>query len=145
MKKLIAARWRYPVAALTMGLVVASLLSLGTHANLTTAASTMVLAVMFTALSMGSGPALLTCILGIICLNYFFIPPVHTLTISQPENWIAFFSFVATALTVGQLSSRATKRAEEAEHRRVKIESLYMQLKAAMEQASESEALRQSE
>ncbi len=145
MKKLLTGRWRYPVAAVAMGTVVVLLLSLGSHANLTTAALAMVLAVMFTALSMGSGPALLTCILGILCLNYFFIPPVHTLTISQPENWIAFFSFVATALTVGQLSSRATHRAEEAEQRRVKIESLYTQLKAAMEQASESEALRKSE
>jgi two-component system sensor histidine kinase KdpD len=145
MQKLIAARWHYPVAAIAMAAVVLLLLALGSHANLTTAALVMVVAVMFTALSVGSGPALLNCILGIICLNYFFIPPVHTLTISQPENWIAFFSFVATALTVGQLSSRATQRAEEAEQRRIKIESLYMQLKTAMEQASESEALRKSE
>jgi len=44
MKKLIAARWRYPVAAVAMGTVMVLLLSLGSHANLTTAALAMVLA-----------------------------------------------------------------------------------------------------
>jgi K+-sensing histidine kinase KdpD len=145
MKTAIAASWRYSAAAFALGMVVAILILLGSHVNLTTAALAMILAVMFTALSLGSGPALFICILGILCLNYFFIPPVHTLSISQPENWIAFFSFVATALTVGQLSSRATQRAAEAERRRVEVESLYTQLKNAMEQASESEALRKSE
>ena len=145
MTKAFSATWRYPIAAAAVLLVVAVLVSLRQHVNLTTAALGMILAVMFTALTLGSGPALLSSILGTVCLNYFFIPPIHTFTISQPENWIAFFAFVVTALTVGQLSSRATKRAEEAEERRVQIESLYTQLKTANDQASESEALRKSE
>lgn len=145
MNKVASSRWSYPIAAVALLVVVVALVALGARVNLTTAALAMILAVMFTALTLGSGPALLSSILGTVCLNYFFIPPIHTFSIAEPENWIAFFAFVAAAFTVGQLSSRATARAEEAEQRGLLIESLYTRLKAAMEQANESEALRKSE
>ncbi len=53
--------------------------------------------------------------------------------------------FVATAVAVGQLSSRARNRAEEAEARRIEIERLYRQLTEAFDRASEAETLRRSE
>src|SRR5437660_6439055 len=58
---------------------------------------------------------------------------------------IAFVVFVATAVAVGQLSSRARNRAEEAEARRIEIERLYRQLTEAFDRASEAETLRRSE
>src|SRR5438445_4871942 len=79
------------------------------------------------------------------CFNYFFIPPIHTFTIAEPQNWIAFVVFVATAVAIGQLSSRARNRAEEAEARRIEIERLYRQLTEAFDRASEAETLRRSE
>src|SRR5206468_7374619 len=53
--------------------------------------------------------------------------------------------FVATAVAVGQRSSRARNRAEEAEARRIEIERLYRQLTEAFDRASEAETLRRSE
>jgi K+-sensing histidine kinase KdpD len=80
-----------------------------------------------------------------ICFNFFYLPPVGTLTIATPDNWIALAAFLITAVTAGQLSARAKKRAEEAESGRREIERLYAELQDAFERASHAEALRQSE
>lgn len=117
----------------------------GGHVNLTTAALAFLLMVLFVAAAWGSGPAVLAALIGSICFNFFFLPPVGTFHIAEPENWIAFFSFLVAAITAGQLSARAKRRAEEAEAGRHKIEHLYSELRDAFERASEAEALRRSE
>jgi two-component system sensor histidine kinase KdpD len=67
------------------------------------------------------------------------------LTIADPENWVALAAFLVTAITAGQLSARAKRRAEEAETGRREIERLFNELQNAFERASHAEALRQSE
>ena len=80
-----------------------------------------------------------------LCFNFFFLPPFHTFTIADPQNWVALTAFFITALAVGQLSASAKRRAEEAEAGRVEIGRLYEELREAFEKASEAEALRRSE
>jgi two-component system sensor histidine kinase KdpD len=126
------------------GLVVCLVL-LQPAANLTTTALAFVLGVTLAAVFWGSGPALLGSVVALLSLNYFFIPPVHTWTIRDPENLVAFAVFLVVALTVGQLSSRAHHQAREAEARRQELEKLYDQLRNAFEAASEAESLRRSE
>ncbi|HEX8266846.1 MAG TPA: DUF4118 domain-containing protein [Pyrinomonadaceae bacterium] len=111
----------------------------------TTVALTLLMAVLFVATFCGSRPAFVASILGMLCFNYFFLPPLGTLAITDTENLVALAAFLVTALTAGQLSSRAKRRAEEAESRRIEIERLYKELNDAFEQASHTEALRQSE
>ena len=113
--------------------------------NATTVALAFLLVVLFVALFWGSRPALLASVLGMFCFNFFFLPPLHTLTIAHGENWVALIVFFTTALAVGQLSARAKKRAEEAESRKREVESLYAQLQVAFERESEAEAIKRSE
>ena len=80
-----------------------------------------------------------------LCFNFFFLPPFGTFTIAQPDNWVAMVVFLVTAVTAGQLSARAKRRAEEAEVGKREIERLYAELRDAFERASHAEALRQSE
>jgi two-component system sensor histidine kinase KdpD len=108
------------------------------HINVTTVALTLLLVVLLIATIFGRRPALLTSLLGVFCFNFFFLPPLYTLTISDPQNWIALFAFLAVAVTVGQLSANVKKRAEEAER-------LYRELQGAFEKASRAEAFRQGE
>jgi two-component system sensor histidine kinase KdpD len=84
-------------------------------------------------------------LLGVLCFNFFFLPPHGTLTIDAWDNWIALAAFLVTAVTVGQLSSRAKRRTEEADAGRREIERLYAEMRDAFERASHAEALRQSE
>jgi K+-sensing histidine kinase KdpD len=136
---------RYATALLLQAGAIAGLTLVRHTINLTAIAALLLVALISIATWAGRGPALLASIMAAISLNYFFIPPLHTFHIRESQDWIAFGAFVVSALTVGQLSSWAQAKAEQAEARRVKIEELYRQLQAAFEQASEAETLRRSE
>lgn len=136
---------RYFVAGFSVLGVTLLLKLIGGHINAATVSLALLLNVLFIATRWGSLPALLASIVAMLCFNFFFLPPYGTFTIAAPDNWIALLAFLVTALTTGQLSARAKKRAEEAEIRKGEIERLYAQLRDAFEQASHAEALRQSE
>src|SRR5215471_2923085 len=135
----------YVIGVAGIAVVTAVLKLLGASINSTTVSLAMLLVVLFVAATWGSRPAIVVSVFGVLCLNFFFLPPVHTLDIAQPENWIALIAFLITAVTAGELSARVTRRAAEAEAARQEIERLYDELRAAFERASHAEALRQSE
>ena len=62
---------------------------------------------------------------AMLCLNYFFLPPVGQFTIADPQNWVALFAFLATSLVSSRLSTITKRQAEEAIHREQDIEKLY--------------------
>jgi PAS domain S-box-containing protein len=88
------------------------------HVNDTTVALAMLLTVLLIAIFWGSKPALLASVLGLFCLNFFFLAPSGFSTAEDMENFIALITFLVTSLTVGQLSARAKQRAAEAEGER---------------------------
>lgn len=94
-------------------------------ANATTVSLTFLLAVLWIAAAWGLAEAVLASLLAMVSINYFFLPPVGTLTISDPHNWVALAAFIITAITASQLSVSAKRRAAEAEARRREVERLY--------------------
>lgn len=138
-------RLGYLAALVGTAAVTAALVPFRGQINSTTTALAYLLAVLFVALFWGSGPALVASVVGVLCFNFFFLPPLYTLDVAHPENWIALFTFFTTALAVGQLSAREKRRAEEAERGEREIERLYKELQTAFERASQAEALKQSE
>jgi len=139
-------RWAaYAVATLSVSILTLVLKLVGSHVNAATVSLALLLNVLFIATRWGSAPALLASILAMLCFNFFFLPPLGTFTIAATDNWIALLAFLLTAITAGQLSARAKRRAEEAELGRHEIERLYAELRDAFERASHAEALRQSE
>jgi K+-sensing histidine kinase KdpD len=135
----------YLVAVLSVGALTLLLKLLGGHVNATTVSLALLLNVLFIATRWGSVPALLASVIAMLCFNFFFLPPFGTFTIAATDNWIALFAFLITAVTAGQLSARAKKRAEEAESGKREIGRLYAELREAFQRASHAEALRQSE
>jgi two-component system sensor histidine kinase KdpD len=135
----------YLFAVLSVAGVTAGFAPFHEQINTTTVAFSLLLAVLFVATGWGSRPAYLASVLGMLCFNFFFLPPLYTFTIADPQNWVALFAFLVTAVTAGQLTARAKRRAEEAESGRQEIERLYHELQAAFERASHAEALRRSE
>jgi K+-sensing histidine kinase KdpD len=117
----------------------------GSHINSTTVALALLMVVLFIATRWGAGPAVVASLLGMLCFNFFFLPPLGTFTITGPDNWVALAAFLLTAVTAGQLSARAKQRAEEAEAGRREIERLYKELQDAFERASLAEAIKRSE
>ena len=57
--------------------------------------------------------------------NYFFLPPVGTFTIADPQNWVALVTFLVTSVLASDLATRARNQAAEANRRRHEVERLY--------------------
>jgi K+-sensing histidine kinase KdpD len=145
-RNIINQRWAgYLGAVLGTAILTASLAPFHEQVNSTTVALAFLLVVLFVALFWGSRPALLASVLGVFSFNFFFLPPLYTLSIAHPQNWVALTAFFTTALAVGQLSARARARARQAESQRTQIKRLYEDLQSAFDRASEAEAVKRSE
>lgn len=94
-------------------------------ANSVTVALTLVLAILWIAARWGYAESIVASVVGMLGLDYFFIPPVGQLTISDPENWAALAAFLVTAVTASELSVRARRREAESIARRQEVERLY--------------------
>ncbi len=139
-------KWlRYLVALGSIALTTVVLEPFHARLSSTTVALALLLAILFIATFIGRNPALVASAAAMLCFNFFFLPPVRTWTIADPQNLIAWAAFSITAFTTGELSAYARRRAEETERSKQEIERLYQELQAVFEQASHAEALRQSE
>jgi two-component system sensor histidine kinase KdpD len=130
--------FRYGISVLSVLAVTFTLEPFHQTLSSTTIALAFLLIVLFSATFFGRNPALLSSFIAMLCFNYFFLPPVHTWTISESQNLIAWGAFTITAIIAGELSAYARRRAREAER-------LYEELQAAFETASQTKALKQSE
>ena len=54
---------------------------------------------------------------SMLAFNWFHLPPLHTLTLADGENWFALGAYLAVAVVVSVLASRVRHRAAEAEQR----------------------------
>ncbi len=93
--------------------------------NSTTVALTLVLAILAVSTAWGIAVAVFMSIVAMLAFNFYFLPPVGTLTIADPQNWVALFVFLAVSVMASHLSSRARRRTAEASARRREVEKLY--------------------
>lgn len=93
--------------------------------NPTTVALTYVVVVLTVASGWGGVEALAASVLATVCFNVFFLPPVGTIAIADPQNWVALAVFLVTAVVVSQLSGRARRQTCEAVARQRDLERLY--------------------
>ena len=91
----------------------------------TTVALTFLLVVLGLASRWGLTIATTTAVVATLAFNYFFLPPVHTFTIADPQNWIALLAFLISAIVGSRLSERARREATNATRRRKEVERLY--------------------
>jgi len=120
------------VAALTVVAVLTFLFYRVLPVNSTTVALVFVLAILAIATAWGLTEAILASVLAMLCFNFFFLPPIGTLTIADPQNWFALLTFLITAIVASQLSSSVRKREREATARRDEVEKLYELSRAVM-------------
>ncbi|MGW3417245.1 DUF4118 domain-containing protein [Streptomyces phaeochromogenes] len=72
----------------------------------------------------GLYPALASAVVGSLLLNWFFTPPVHTLTIADPKNIVAIAIFVGVAVSVASVVDLAARRTHQAARLRAESEIL---------------------
>ncbi len=73
----------------------------------------------------GMAVSVVMSIAAVLAFNFFFLPPTHTFTIADPQNWVALAAFLFVSIMGSQLSARIRKEADEAISRRREIERLY--------------------
>ncbi|MFD0438008.1 DUF4118 domain-containing protein [Streptomyces chartreusis] len=69
-------------------------------------------------------PALASAVVGSLLLNWFFTPPVHTLTIADPKNVVAIVIFIGVAVSVASVVDLAARRTHQANRLRAESEIL---------------------
>jgi two-component system, OmpR family, sensor histidine kinase KdpD len=93
--------------------------------NQTTVALSFLLAILAVSTFWGFTVSAFMSVTAMLAFNYFFLPPVGTFSIADPQNWAALFAFLATSLIASQLAARMRREADEAQQRRIEIERLY--------------------
>ncbi|PYT74582.1 MAG: sensor histidine kinase, partial [Acidobacteria bacterium] len=93
--------------------------------NQTTVALSFLLAILAVSAVWGMLVSAIMSVVAMLAFNYYFLPPVRTLTIADPQNWVALLAFLITSITGSRLSSRIRKEADEAHQRRREVERLY--------------------
>jgi len=126
------------ISVLFIAVTAVSLLVIRSQINSTTVALIFIAGIVLLATFFEWIAAMIASVVAAFVFNFFFLEPYHTLTIDDPQNWVAFFVFLAVALSVGHLSATSNRR-------RVIAEGLYTKIEVAFEKASAAEALRRSE
>src|SRR5271169_3890157 len=125
MLRLVAGRWiGFIVAAILLASITIGYSKL-IHVNQTTVALSFLLAILAVSAVWGMVVSIFMSISAMLLFNYFFLPPVGTFTIADPQNWVALAAFLFTSIVGSQLSARIRKEADAANSRRREVERLY--------------------
>ncbi len=114
---------RYALVVAALGIITAADYRL--HVNHTTVAMMFLVMVLLTSAYWGLRYAVVMSVLATAAFNFFFLPPVATFTIADPQNWVALFAFLITALVASNLAERVRSEAEAAQQRRREVERLF--------------------
>lgn len=88
----------------------------------------------------GVAGGILASLLATACLNFFFLPPLHTWHVEDPENWLALGCFLVASIVAARIVIHARREAEEAQAR---SEEARLRSEEAKARRSEIEALYQ--
>lgn len=86
--------------------------------NAATVSTTFLLVVLLVAASSPLTTAIAVSVAALLSFNFFFLPPLGTFAISDPQNWLALVSFLAVSVVASNLSAVARARTAEAQARR---------------------------
>ena len=125
-----ATRWVIAFAALA-GIV--TVYRRWLHVNPTTVALTLLLYILLLAARWSLRYAVAVSLAATACYNFYFLPPIGTFTIADPQNWLALLAFLATSVVGSRLSQKARNEAEEARTRQREVEVLFTLSRALLQ------------
>lgn len=117
--------WRYCIALLgvaAMTALIGFLLSIAPVANVSMLYLVVVLAL---ATRVGRGPAVAASFGAFLAYDWFFVDPIHNLTVADPAEWLSLGVLLITAIITSQLAANERLRAEQAKRREREAVLLY--------------------
>lgn len=115
----------YMAAAAAVMVIAALCYPLLGHLELANIAMLFPLAVLFTAIHLGRGPAVLSAFLSVALVDFFFVPPHFTFAVSDLQYLLTFIVLLAVALIAAHLADRLRQQRDEAERREAQASALY--------------------
>ena len=109
--------------------------------NPTIVAMTFLTVVLLVAATSRLRVAIAVSVAAMLAFNFFFLPPVGTFTIADPQNWVALFAFLAVSVVASNLSAVARARTAEAIGRRDEVARLFDLSRDVLAMTEGSEAL----
>jgi two-component system sensor histidine kinase KdpD len=82
-------------------------------------------AVLIAAIRFGLLPSLFASLVSVLAYNFFFLPPLYTFTIADPENVVVLFFFLIVALITSNITSRTRNQMLTARSRAKTTAELY--------------------
>lgn len=107
----------YAVALTAVALVTVIIGAIETRAQVANISMLYLMAVLASAIRLGRGPAIAASLASFLAFNWFFVEPIHTLTVGDPQEWFALVVFLVTAFVTSQLAADQRDRAREAADR----------------------------
>jgi two-component system sensor histidine kinase KdpD len=95
------------------------------HVNALVTGFALILIVLIVAGRWGLCESMATSILAMLCLDYYFLPPLLSLRIAEPQNCVGLLVFMVISITSSRLSTAVRHRAREAQERQMEVERLY--------------------
>src|ERR1700731_3892666 len=89
-------------------------------------AQVFLIAVLASAVTYGLWASLFACLVSVLAYNFFFLPPLYTFTIADPENVVTLFFFTVVALIASNLTAWVRAQAIAARERTRITEELYL-------------------
>jgi two-component system, OmpR family, sensor histidine kinase KdpD len=83
------------------------------------------LPVLVSAVRWGLIPSLVTSVIGVLCFDYFFVPPVMSFSVNDIGHLVNFALFLIVALVTGSLAARLRKGVTAAQERERRTAALY--------------------
>ena len=83
------------------------------------------IAVLVSAVTWGLGPSIFASILSLLIYDFFFVSPILTLTVANPQDILALVVFLITAVLTSNLAARVRQQADAAKHREARTAALY--------------------
>ncbi|MEX2047452.1 MAG: ATP-binding protein [Chloroflexota bacterium] len=109
----IASTRGYVAALAAVAVVTAAIGAIEASTEMANVPMLYLIAILGAATLAGRGPAILASIASFLSFNWFFLEPIHTLTIGDRNEWFALALFIFTALITGQLAADQRTRAGE--------------------------------
>ena len=97
----------------------------GSVMNPTNAAVLFLLPVILSAMWLGRGPSIFASVLGVLSLDFFFVPPFYTLTVHDLDYLLSFFIFLVVALVISALAERLRMQVAMTKEREANTRALY--------------------
>lgn len=119
---------RQAASRATVGSVIVGLLTLACfrlHLNFPTVSLVYLLVVVIQSLAADFASSAVAALVAVVCLDYFFVPPLFSFNVADPYNLLALFSFLTTALVITHFASKARREARASGLQRKRLAALY--------------------